>query len=140
MSAAEALKSARAAGIDLGMDGDNLVLEASAPPPASILDLLSRHKAGIVALLRSVAAAPETDENWQARFDERAGILEFDEGLSRPEAEALAIAQIGPRPTPFAPTSPPSSPPTQPTASAAGCGPATTPNASSRSGATRPQR
>ena len=33
MSAAEALKAARAAGIQLGIDGDDLVLEASAPPP-----------------------------------------------------------------------------------------------------------
>jgi hypothetical protein len=33
MSAVEALKVARAAGIHLGIDGDDLVLEASAPPP-----------------------------------------------------------------------------------------------------------
>ena len=46
MSAAEALKAARAAGIELGIDGDDLVLEATAPPPAAVLDLLSRHKAG----------------------------------------------------------------------------------------------
>ncbi len=57
MSAAEALKAARAAGIELGIDGDDLVLEASAPPPAAVLDLLSRHKAGIVALLRPARTA-----------------------------------------------------------------------------------
>jgi hypothetical protein len=35
MSAAEALKAARAAGIGLGIDGDALTLEAvTAPPPA----------------------------------------------------------------------------------------------------------
>ena len=39
MSAAEALKAARAAGIELGIDGDDLVLEAAAPPPAAVLDL-----------------------------------------------------------------------------------------------------
>ena len=27
-------------------------------------------------------------EDWQAYFDERAGIAQFDGGLSRPEAEA----------------------------------------------------
>jgi hypothetical protein len=32
MSAAEALKAARVAGIKLGIDGDDLVLEASASP------------------------------------------------------------------------------------------------------------
>ena len=52
MSAADALKAARAAGIRLGIDGDDLVLEASAPPPAAVLDLLSRHKAGVVTLLQ----------------------------------------------------------------------------------------
>ena len=35
MSAAEALKVARAAGIELRVDGDDLVLEASAPPSAA---------------------------------------------------------------------------------------------------------
>jgi hypothetical protein len=45
MSAAEALKAARAAGIQLGIDGDDLVLEASAPPPPDVIDLLSRRKA-----------------------------------------------------------------------------------------------
>ena len=91
MSAAEALKAARAAGVELAIDGDDLVLEASAPPPAAVLDLLSRHKAGIVALLR-----PGDDgwsaEDWQAFFDERAGIAEFDGGLPRAEAEARAFA------------------------------------------------
>jgi hypothetical protein len=35
------------------MDGDDLVLEASAPPPAAVLDLLSRHKVDIMTMLRS---------------------------------------------------------------------------------------
>ena len=90
MSAAEALKAARAAGIELRLDGGDLVLEASAPPPAGILDLLSRHKPDILALLR-----PSRDswsaEDWQVFFDERAGIAEFDGGLPRPEAEAYAF-------------------------------------------------
>jgi hypothetical protein len=91
MSAAEALKAARAAGIQLGIDGDDLVLEASAPPPPALIDLLSRHKAGIVALMR-----PGRDgwsaEDWQVFFEERAGIVEFDGGQPRPEAEAQAFA------------------------------------------------
>ena len=91
MSAAEALKAARAAGIELGIDGNDLALEASAPPPAAVLDLLARHKPGIVALLR-----PDRDgwsaEDWQVFFDGQAGIAEFDGGLPRPEAEARASA------------------------------------------------
>jgi hypothetical protein len=31
-------------------------------------------------------------DDWQAFFDERAGITEFDGGLSRAEAEAQALA------------------------------------------------
>jgi hypothetical protein len=34
MSAAQALSAARAVGIHLEVDGDDLLLEASAPPPA----------------------------------------------------------------------------------------------------------
>jgi hypothetical protein len=41
VSATQALKAARDAGIVLGIAGDDLVLEASEPPPAAILDLLS---------------------------------------------------------------------------------------------------
>ena len=91
MSAAEALKAARAAGIELGIDGDDLVLQASAPPPPAVLDLLSRHKAGIVALLRPVDGGWSA-EDWRVFFDERAAIAEFDGGLLRTEAEAHAFA------------------------------------------------
>src|SRR6516162_7638007 len=91
MSAAEALKAARAVGIHLEVDGDALVLEASAPPPSAIVEVLSQHKAEIVALLR-----PGRDgwsaEDWQAYFDERAGNAEIDGGLPRVQAEAQAYA------------------------------------------------
>jgi hypothetical protein len=59
MSAVEALKAARAAGV------------------RDVLDLLSRHKTGIVTLLRSA--------------DGRAGIGDFDGGLPRAGAEARAF-------------------------------------------------
>jgi hypothetical protein len=90
VSAAEALKAARAVGVELRLHGDDLALEAAAPRPPVILDLVSRHKPGIVALLR-----PGRDgwspEDWQVFFDERAGIAEFAGGLLRPEAEARAF-------------------------------------------------
>jgi hypothetical protein len=91
MSAVEALKAARAAGVELALDGDDLALKAASAPPAAVLEALSRHKAEIVALLR-----PGRDgwsaEDWQVFFDERAGIIEFDGGLPRAEAEAQAFA------------------------------------------------
>jgi len=92
MSAAEALMAARDAGISVGIDGDDLVLEASAPPPPALLDLLSRHKAGILILLRA-ASDSWSAADWQVLFDERAAIAEFDGGLRRCEAEALAFQE-----------------------------------------------
>jgi hypothetical protein len=91
MSAVASLKAARAAGVELALDGDDLVLKASSAPPAAVLDALSSHKAEIVALLR-----PGHDgwsaEDWQVYFDERAGIAEFDARLPRAQAEAQAFA------------------------------------------------
>ena len=90
MSAAEALKAARAAGIELRLDRGDLVLEASAPPPDGVLDALSRHKPAILALL---LPGPDgwSAEDWRVFFDERAGTAEFDGGLPRSEAEAHAF-------------------------------------------------
>src|SRR6516165_5166017 len=107
MSAAQALKAARAVGIHLEVEGDDLLLEASAPPPTAILEVLSQHKAEIVAVLR-----PGRDgwsaEDWRSFFEERAAITEFDGGLSRTEAEAQALAcciveWLNRNPTPSAP-------------------------------------
>jgi hypothetical protein len=85
-----AVKAARAAGIRLGVDGDALMLEASAAPLPAVLDLLSRHKA-VVTLLRP-ADDGWSAEDWHVFFDERAGIAEFDCGLPRGQAEARAFA------------------------------------------------
>jgi hypothetical protein len=55
-----------------------------------VLDALSRHKTEIVPLLR-----PGRDGwcamDWQAFFEERAGIAEFDGGLRRDKAEIQAF-------------------------------------------------
>jgi len=88
MSAAEALKQARAAGIRLGIDGDDLVLEASAPPPAEVLDLVARYKADILALLR-FGSDGWSGEDWQGFFDERVRIAE-SLGLQSDRAHAEA--------------------------------------------------
>jgi hypothetical protein len=90
MSSVEALNVARAAGIRLAIDGDALTLEAEAAPPPAVLDLLVRHKTGIVALLRT-GSDGWSGEDWLAFFDERAGIAEFDGGLPRQEAEVRAF-------------------------------------------------
>ena len=102
MTAPEALKAARSAGIKIGLDGDDLVLEASAPPPAAVIDALSRHKAGVVALLRRVNDKWSTEgivENnglhgesvarWAAKIDRLATLP----AVSPEGAEALKRAQ-----------------------------------------------
>jgi hypothetical protein len=64
----------------LSLDGDDLLLEATAPPPPEILELLSRHKPAIVMLLRP-AQDGWSARDWQVFFDERSGIAELDGGL-----------------------------------------------------------
>ena len=91
MSAAEALTQARGAGIRVGIDGNDLALEAPAPPPAEVLDLLARHKADIVTLLRP-GSDGWTVEDWWKFFEERAGIVEFDGGRPRDQAQARAFS------------------------------------------------
>jgi len=90
MSAADALAAARTAGLDLRVDGQDLVLNAPAQPPQAILDLLAQHKAGVIEILRAQDEDWPADE-WPAFYDERAAIAEFDGGLPRPEAETLAF-------------------------------------------------
>ncbi len=108
MKAAEALRTARATGVEISLDGNDPVLEAASPPPERVLDALSRNKAEIVALLR-----PDVDgwsaDDWQVYFDERAGIAEFDGGLPRPEAGAQAFAWAMPITLPLPPIKSPSS-------------------------------
>src|SRR5262249_8323415 len=112
MRAVEALKAARAAGVELALDGDDLALKAASAPPAAVLDALSLHKAEIMVLLRP-AEDGWSAEDWQVFFEERAGIVEFDGGLPRAEAEAIArrematniheMAQAGHDAGPYAP-------------------------------------
>jgi len=86
VSAADALKAARAAGVEFRLDGDDLVLEASAPPPAEILDLLSCHKAGILSLLRPAWAA----EDWSEVYEERVAVAAIDGEQEESEARRIA--------------------------------------------------
>ncbi len=52
MSAAETLSAAQAAGVRLGLDGTDLLIEADCEPPPALLDALRRDKPEILALLR----------------------------------------------------------------------------------------
>ena len=52
MSAAAALKMAKAAGVDIIVDGPDLLLEAPAALPSAVVDEIKRNKAAIIELLR----------------------------------------------------------------------------------------
>jgi hypothetical protein len=90
MTAREVLRAAVAAGMQITVDGKGLVWEAASAPPAALLEALARHKPEIIALLSTAAkVAPGTiaEEDDDA---ERAAVIEFNGGIPRPWAEALA--------------------------------------------------
>ena len=60
MSAVETLAAAQAAGVRVGMDGMELLLEADNAPPAELLDALRHDKPEILALLRTRETSEET--------------------------------------------------------------------------------
>jgi hypothetical protein len=90
MSAVQALGEARARGVHLELDGDDLLLEAAGPPPDAILAALSRHKHEVVRLLHSAQDGSSPDY-WHVVFHERMAFAEFAGGLTRSDAEAQAF-------------------------------------------------
>ena len=99
MSAYRALDAARAAGVEVRLDGKNLAVSAAAEPPTEVIDMLCRHKYSIIAVLQRPlvprsplqAVQPWDATDWRTYFDERAAIAEFDGRFARPEAEVLAF-------------------------------------------------
>jgi hypothetical protein len=63
-----------------------LVCPKDNPPPAELIEAARAHKGELHQLLAQEARCD--------RFEERAAILEFDEGLSRAEAEAIARREM----------------------------------------------
>jgi hypothetical protein len=65
VNAAEVIKEAAAVGIRIAIKGDGLSLEATAPPPKAIIELIAQHKPEIVALLGSAPDGPfEPQVSW----------------------------------------------------------------------------
>jgi hypothetical protein len=75
----------------LQAEGEDLLLEAEAPPSGDLLDLFRQHKRGVIRLLNRECRA-WTDTDWQAYWAERAAIAEYDGGQPRDKAEAQAFA------------------------------------------------
>jgi hypothetical protein len=90
MNAAETIVAARMHGVRLTLRGNSIRVRSRARPPEHIRTAVKANKLEIVSLLQNVDH-DWTTKDWQAFFDERAGITEFDGGLSRGEAEARAF-------------------------------------------------
>jgi hypothetical protein len=91
MSAVEALYAAHDSGITVTAADDELLLEANARPPQTMLDMLARHKAGILDLLRPVERGWGPDQ-WRAYFAKKRGIAMTRGGTSNKEAEKVAFS------------------------------------------------
>ena len=89
LSALAALRSARAAGVSVQAEGENLKLEASAPPPAEVLEALRQFKRESLELLR-VGADGWSGLDWHDHFEERAAIAGLGGALPQDQAEAHA--------------------------------------------------
>src|SRR5262249_44690325 len=89
MSAAEALRAAHAAGVTVMPDGENLVLEAKAKPPQSVLDALSRHKFAILALIRP------TQGGWSAEQHPAPSTPGHCAWCGRPESPRAVVLPFG---------------------------------------------
>jgi hypothetical protein len=98
------LREARAAGLTVTVQGDKLVIRGPRRAEPVALRLLKHKPAVMAALVRAPAqprqAAPEPERagwdaaDWQAYFDERAAIREFDGQRPRVEAERLAWGEL----------------------------------------------
>jgi hypothetical protein len=87
--AAQLIIEVKALGGELSARGNSLRIVSDAPLPG---ELLSRLRAAKPEVLAEVRRAIRWDaQDWQAFFDERAGILEHDQGKSRKEAERIAF-------------------------------------------------
>jgi hypothetical protein len=63
MNAVTALTRASAIGVRVTSNGKNLVLRASKPPSAELIDLLKQHKGEIIALLENQSVARDADKS-----------------------------------------------------------------------------
>ncbi len=91
MTAHSILQCARDLGIRLSVEGDRLVVEADTEPPAEILDAIAAVKAEIIRQLTPEHSGVWTAEDWRFMYDERAGVAQYDQRITRVDAEALAF-------------------------------------------------
>lgn len=88
------LERARSAGLTVAVRGDKLVIRG--PRRAGPLaEMLLAHKGDVLRALTLESLTPtDLPPEWHLAWDERAAIMEFDGGLPRERAEALALACV----------------------------------------------
>jgi len=62
VTAAEVIKEAKAAGVRIEVEGNGLVLEATAAPPKAMIELITQHKAEIIDHLMVPRGGPAEEE------------------------------------------------------------------------------
>jgi hypothetical protein len=94
MTAEELHKNLVAAGFTLRADGETLRVSPASRLGQGLQRLIRQHKAALLDLLAPPALTTEERESIEEAIEERAGILEHDADMSRPEAEAQAASAM----------------------------------------------
>jgi hypothetical protein len=95
MNALELLQDLAGRGVVLTPHGRKLLVKAPAGTLRAVdRKLLSRLKPALLAILEASRTPGELPPDWRELWEERAAIREFDGGLDREQAEALALADV----------------------------------------------
>src|SRR5262245_11005870 len=95
MNALDLLRDLKDRGVVLTPRNGKLIVEAPLGAlRAGDRDLLSQLKVGLLAMLEANPTPDELSPEWHESWEERAAILQFEGGLCREQAEALALADV----------------------------------------------
>ena len=86
--AVDLLRQVEAAGGSVEARGEKLTLRAPQPLPDLLMDSLRQHKSEVLSFVRTKEA------DWLTEFEERAAILEYEQGLPRSDAEERAYETL----------------------------------------------
>src|SRR5262245_22490124 len=88
------LEQARSAGLTVIIQGDKLVIRGPRRAGPLAEQLLARKGEVMDALTVESLTPADLPADWHFLWDERSAIMEFDGGLPRERAEALALADV----------------------------------------------
>ncbi len=92
----ELVRSLTAAGVELVAKGDSILYRPRSAVRPEVVEALKQHKVEVLRYLEKPAIdSPEQlPVEWYLEWDERAAVMEYDGGLPRERAEALALADV----------------------------------------------